>query len=128
MKKSRIEQIRTLLKENGPMTTLRISEETGISRSNVTGVIAEFRSNPGRKMRIRKAGKIHDGVGTTLSYVYELSNEPDVVIKPLVSKRAMQKPRVDYEELVDRKRIAERAAESIPFRDPMLFMTAGVSP
>lgn len=125
---SRIEQIRALLKANGPMTTLRISEETGISRSNVTGVIAEFRSNPGRKVRIRKAGRIRDGSGTTLSYVYELSNEPDATIPPTVSLRERRAPRTDREELIDRKRVAQLAAESRPFRDPMLFFTAGRRP
>lgn len=125
--KTRIDRIRALLKDNGPMTVLQISEATGISRSNCTGVIAEFRADPGRKMRIRKAGKIRESY-TTLSYVYELSNEPDAVIPPVVSKRAMQKPRVDHEALMERKRIAQLAAQSIPFRDPMLFMTAGVSP
>lgn len=122
---TRIDRIRALLKKNGPMTVMKISELTGISRSNVTGVIAEFRADPGRKMHIRKAGKIREGF-TTLSYVYELSNAPDAVIEPVVSKYL--RPRPEHEAYMERKRIQELAAQSKPFRDPMLFFTAGRAP
>lgn len=121
---TRIDKIRAVLKKNGPMTVMKISEQTGISRSNVTGVIAEFRGNPGRKMRIRKTGKIREGY-TTLSYVYELSNEPDAVIEPVVNKRAALRPRADHDAFMDRKRIEQLAAQSQPFRDPMIWALFG---
>lgn len=78
---SRIDQIRAVLKSNGPMTANEIAEKTGISMNNVNGVISAFRLDPGRKTKIRKAGKTREG-GITLCFVYELSNEPDEHYEP----------------------------------------------
>lgn len=130
MKPTRIDRIRAALKKHGPMTVIQISEKTGISRSNCTGVISEFRADPGRKMRIRKAGKKREG-NTTLSYVFELSNEPDVHYEPPVPPSVARKikyPGMDREEVAHQKFLKALAAQIRPFRDPLVFLTAGRAP
>lgn len=127
MKNTRIDRVRAALKKHGPMTALQISEITGIKLKNVGGLISVYRKSPGRKMRIRKAGKTREG-NTTLSFIFELSNEPDAVIVPPTPKRAIPRPRALHDEMTDQKRIAFLAAQSVPFRDPMIFFTAGRAP
>jgi hypothetical protein len=126
MKASRIDRIRAALKKRGPMTVIQISEVTGISPSNVAGLISAFRDDPGQKKGIRKSGKAPGDLGT-FRYIFELSDESDAED---CARRPASKdqPKISREEMQERRYLRELAKRIQPFRDPMLFLTAGVSP
>jgi hypothetical protein len=110
---TRLDRIRAALKKFGPMTVIQISEVTGFSSSNVAAIVYEFRSNPGRHMQIRKAGKSRED-GTMPRTVFELSNEPDAEeCSPPSKKNA---PRLSREEMAERRQLKEMAKKIQPFR------------
>lgn len=124
MKPTRIDRIRAALKKHGPMTSKEISEKTGIRFDDTCKMIAEFRKNPGKKMMIRQVDKIRESC-RRLSWVYELSNEPDIDIYAV---RPTPKPRLTREEKADLRRCKELASQIRPWRDPLVFLTAGRAP
>jgi hypothetical protein len=108
------------------MTAVQISESTGISYSNVAALISAFRENPGKAKGIRKSGKVFGEAGT-FRYIFELSDEPDAedCARKVAGK---DMPKLTPEEAQERRHLRELAKQIKPFRDPMLFLTAGVSP
>jgi hypothetical protein len=119
MKESRIERIRAVLEAYGPMTAKQIAEETYIVMTDVCMLIRRARKDPGDLTPIRHAGKTREGV-SRMSWLYELSDEPDVVTFPVRFEPSRAKkikhPKLTRQEIADRKRITELAAESKPFR------------
>lgn len=121
---TRLGKVCKALESLGPMTAVQLSEITGLNAPNVREVITRAREKNVWNLRIRKIGLIREGK-TSRSYVFELSNAPDVKNSPGVNKRKV----ADITERIrEKRRIAQLAAQSQPFRDPMLFLTAGVSP
>jgi hypothetical protein len=110
----RLKRIRAVLKKHGPMTVIQISEVTGFSSSNVSAIVYEFRSNPGRHMQIRKAGKTRED-GTMPRTIFELSNEPDAeeCVRQASGKGV---PRLSREEMAERRQLKELANRIQPFR------------
>lgn len=124
----RIERIRAALEKLGPSTVVAISNETGIPEQDVGLVIRDSRKKNWPGTRIRKADKIRTQ-GKSRSWLYELSDEPDAVVEPMRVQPSRLKrikyPGLTREEIIDRKHADALLAQIRPFRDPMLFMTAG---
>lgn len=124
MKPTRIDRIRAALKKHGPMTSKEISEKTGIDFQETCKLIANFRKSPSKKMMIRQVDKIRESC-RRLSWIYELSNEPDVEVYGLSPS---SKPSLTREEKADLRRVKELASQIRPWRDPLVFLTAGRAP
>lgn len=117
---TRLGKVCVVLKARGPMTAKQIAMHTRLSSTNVRTVIKESREANVKNAVIRCVGYVKEGK-FALSRQYELSNLPDIA-----QVKRIQKRRFDREE--DRKRIADLKAQIKPFRDEMLFLTAGRAP
>jgi len=122
---TRIDRIRSALKKHGPMTAKQISEIVGLPQADTSKLIVQFRANPGKKMRIRHFDKIQvDSVHR--SWIYELSNEPDKDVLAIRTRSINDtKPRLTREEIGEQRYLNELASKIQPFRDEMIFLTAG---
>jgi hypothetical protein len=119
---SRIEKIIHALVSQGRMTAKRASEVTGIDFREACKLITQHRKEHATPS-IRRCGKLREG-NRRASNVYEVSDEIDAddsFILPSINAF------IDIDEL-DRRRIARLAAQIKPFRDPMVFRTAGRAP
>lgn len=124
----RIEKIRAALKTLGPSTVPAIASATGISEKEVGNLIRTARKKEFPGMRFRKAGKTRDGC-INMSWIYELSDEPDVVVAPLryqpSRRNSIKHPGLSREEIVEAKRRREILQSIKPFRDPMVWALFG---
>lgn len=125
---TRIEEILVLLEARGPMTVVEMSEALGITEKTTNLHLHAFRKHQ-RGIRITGYQK----VGPTKKHrLYGIGEEPDVQYpNPRRSPSAVKRikhPGLTREEIVERKRIRELSAQSKPFRDEMIFMTAGRAP
>lgn len=124
----RIDRIRAALEKLGPSTVIAIANETGIAEQDVGLIIRDSRKKNWPGTRIRKADKIRIA-GKSRSWLYELSDEPDAVVAPARTQPSRVKrikyPGLTREEILDKKHAAALLAQIRPFRDPLLFLTAG---
>ncbi len=122
----RIEQIIALLKARGPMTSRQIADEFGISDKRIDNHLRTFRQE---KKGIRITGYVQ--IGQTKPHrLYGIGDAPDAPSPsprraPSAVKRLRRPANMTHEEYVERKRLQHLAAQIQPFRDPMIFMTAG---
>lgn len=127
-RRPRIDRIREALVSLGPATVRKISDETGIVDKDVALIIRTSRKQNWSGPRIRKAGKTKTG-GCTRAWLYEVSEEPDEVVAPLRNQPSRQKrvknPRKTSEQIADGKRLKKLSEQTKPFRDPMIWATAG---
>lgn len=125
---TRIEEIKALLEERGPMTTDQIAKALGISEKSANVHLHTFRN---KQRGIRVTG--YEKVGPTKKHrLYGIGDAPDVPYpnprrSPSVVKR-IKYPGLSREEIAERRRLKELAAQAKPFRDEMIFRTAGVRP
>lgn len=110
----RLKRIRAVLKKRGPLTVVQISEITGFSTSNVAAVIYEFRSNPGKQMMIRKAGRTRED-GSMPRTLFELNDEPDAA-ECVRHSSPEGTPKLSREEIQERRHLRELAKQIKPFR------------
>jgi hypothetical protein len=121
-----ISSIVVLLQQKPGITVAAISEELRITEKSISSAI--WRARKGG-MNIRICGSLKT---QNHPFLYEISDKPDVKIS---KKGCTGKPNprcgrpitVDAEEYMASRKHA-LAAMVKPFRDPMLFLTAGVSP
>jgi hypothetical protein len=118
---SRIEKIRAALRKLGPSTTGAIARATGITEKEVGGLIRDARKKAYPGTRFRKAGKTREGC-INMSWLYELSDEPDAVVSPVrfqpSRRKAIKHPGMTRQESEDKKRRAALLRQIKPFRDP----------
>lgn len=117
---TRLGKVCVVLKSRGPMTAKQIAMHTRMTPTHVRDVIKASREANVKNTVVRCVGYVKEGK-FALSRKYELSNLPDIA-----QVKRIQKRRFDREE--DFKRVAELKAQIQPFRDPMLFLTAGRAP
>ena len=124
---SRIDQIKALLKERGPMTVFELAEALDLSDKAITNYIGIYRS---REKGIRVVG-FDVGARKRKTRYYALGDEPDE--KPPAPKRPpsvvkrIKHPGLSREEVAERKRAQQALANIKPFRhwqDVALFGVA----
>jgi predicted ArsR family transcriptional regulator len=128
---SQLDKIMDLLKERGPMTVREIGAELYMTQKVVTFHIGMFR-------KYRKGIRIHsfDMSGRTRKERrYELGDADDAKFphghrapSQINKKRHPKKTLEEVNELAHSARLRELSEKTKPFRDPLLFMTAGVAP
>jgi hypothetical protein len=121
-----LSKIVVLLKQTPGITVAAMSQELRITEKSIAGAI--WRARKGG-MNIRICGSLKT---QNHPFLYEISDKPDVQIskKGCTGKPQHRRGRpvvVEPEEYMNQRK-AEQAALVQPFRDPMLFLTAGVSP
>ena len=123
----RLERIREVLRRLGPSTVRTISRETGICEEDIGNIIRNARKKEFPGPRFRKAGKTREGC-ERMSFIYELSDEPDATMFPIRSQpsrlKRIKNPGMTREEIVERNRLRELARQIKPFRhwqDAALF-------
>lgn len=124
---NRIEQILKLLQDHGPMSTDQLSELVGISHKAISFHILMYRKH-GNGIRISGYDMSSP---TRKSRIYELGDEPDLPFPVCIFPsrlKARKYPGMSRKEVDEAKRREAIADDIKPFRDPMLFLTAGVSP
>jgi len=123
---SRIHDVFALIEERGPMTVEKMAEALGISETTMAEHINKFRKHQ-KGLRVVDYDR---GCPTRKARIYGLGDEPDAVYPsarrnaPSVKKR-IKYPGLNREEIAEAKRAKEALAQIKPFRDPLLFMTAG---
>lgn len=119
---TRIEKILAAISQHGRLTAKKTSELTGIEFTEASKLVFLHRKHGGLP-NIRMCGRLREGA-TRLSKVYEISDELDAddsLILPAIDI-------IEDAEEVDRRNLARLAARIQPFRDPMVFRTAGRAP
>lgn len=124
----RIERIREALRKLGPCTVRQLCDETGMFEQDIGLLIRDSRKKNWPGTRIRKAGKTTSIKGAR-SWIYELSDEPDAVVAPVRDEpsriKRLKYPGLTREEIIEKKQFEAMAKKIKPFRDPLLFITAG---
>lgn len=118
----RIHRIIQALQDCGPMTSRSIAEAAKVDYVETCKIITAHRAR-GDAPHIRFCGKIRGGP-TRLSKVYEISDAAD-------ADESLILPSLDVEEedRCNREDFLHKLAAKIqPFRDPMVFLTAGRAP
>lgn len=119
---TRIEKILEAIGQQGRLTVKKIAELTGIEFTEASKLVFLHRKRGGLP-NIRMCGRLREGA-TRLSKVYEISDEIDAddsLILPAINV-------IEDPDVLDKRNLARLAARIQPFRDPMLFRTAGRSP
>lgn len=127
---SRIDEIKALLAERGPMTVRDLAAELGTTQKAVTFHISVFR-------KYSKGIRVHSydttGSKTKPFRRYALGNKKDAeYVSPqhrppsaIKRKRHPTKTRDDLAEMSHNARLRELAAKTQPFRDPMVWALFG---
>lgn len=122
---TRIQEIMALLEGRGPMTVVQIAAELGVSETTANTHIHTFRK---LQKGIRVSGYVKTGP-TKKHRLYAIGDRPDMPYpNPRRAPSALARikyPGLSREEIAERRRLKELAAQAKPFRDPMIFMTAG---
>lgn len=119
---TRIEKIIQALITHGRMTSKGVSLSTGIEFTEACKLVTLHRKEHATP-NIRRCGKLRES-SRRMSSVYEISDEID-------ADESFVLPSINAVEDVDateQKRLARLAAQIRPFRDPMVFLTAGRRP
>jgi predicted transcriptional regulator len=128
---TRLDRIRHCVAQHGPMTARQVADLIGLRQCEVSKIIRYARKNHSNGVRIRQAGKVRVGPDK-LSWLYEMSDEPDAIVEPIRFEPSRQKrlkhPGISKAEDHDTKRLRQLSEQTKPFRDPMIFLTAGVAP
>jgi hypothetical protein len=125
---SRIDDIKAALKKHGPMTTRQIGEKLGMNQNAVGYHIGIVRKYTGG-IRIHS---FNMACPTKKERVYELGTAKDYEFPhwhrpPSVLKKAKY-PKLTPEERAFIQYLKSAAAQIQPFRDEMVFRTAGRRP
>lgn len=124
---NRIRAILKALKELGPMTARQIGEVLGCGEKNIALHILTYRKE---QKGIRVQG-FDMSSATRKPRIYAIGSGPDEPFPqreyPSRIKR-IKYPGMSRDEIRDLKALQAFAAEILPFRDEMLFRTAGRQP
>lgn len=125
MKRLGISKIIAVLEEHGPMTAEKIAEKLDVTETTIHGHINTFR----RQFKGVRIAGYDKASPTRKARLYGLGMAPDVAYPnprraPSVLKK-IKYPGMTREEVAEMRHQKEMLRQIKPFRDPMLFMTAG---
>jgi hypothetical protein len=120
----RMQQIIDAIYLSGQSTNVELAKLVGMSREQVCKMILEHKKKRA-KPNIRFCGKLRTS-RTKLSKLYEISDEPDLHI--VIESIEIYEDEDMLFEKERQERLARLSKLIKPFRDPMLFLTAGMRP
>lgn len=123
----RIERIIQVLEEGGPMPAREVSTKSGVDYADTCKLILLHRQQAGYP-NVRFCGKVREGTQgkNRLNKVYEVSDADDEDESHVIP--SINDIKITDEAAMRAAWIKRLAAKIRPFRDPMIFLTAGRAP